>query len=169
MQLNSNTISILKKQYGGICMSSQYVVFKLNEERFAVEISQVLEIVKSQVVFKVPNAPEFIDGLINLRGKVYTLFNLRKKLNLPEYNSENTKILIVNVNSMLIGMTVDAVNEIIQLEDSAIEPAPQTLANQNKKYVSGVAKVGDKLILLLDLEALTESEESALISQKAAN
>lgn len=149
-------------------MSSQYVVFKLNEERFAVEISQVLEIVKSQVVFKVPSAPEFIDGLINLRGKVYTLFNLRKKLNLPQYNSEDTKILIVNVNSMFIGMTVDAVNEIIQLEDSAIEPAPQTLANHNKKYVSGVAKVGDKLILLLDLESLTESEESNFISQKAS-
>lgn len=150
-------------------MSSQYVVFKLNEERFAVEISQVLEIVKSQAVFKVPSAPDFIDGLINLRGKVYTLFNLRKKLNLPQYNSEDTKILIVNVNSMYIGMTVDAVNEIIQLEDSAIEPAPQTLANQNKKYVSGVAKVGDNLILLLDLESLTESEESAFIPQEAAN
>lgn len=149
-------------------MSSQYVVFKLNDERFAVEISKVLEIIKSQVVFKVPSAPEFIDGLINLRGKVYTLFNLRKKLNLPHFSSEDSKILIVNVNSMFIGMTVDAVDEIIQLDDDAIEATPQTLVNHDKKYISGIAKVSDKLILLLDLESLTQSE-SDFIPQKAAN
>ena len=149
-------------------MSSQYVVFKLNDERFAVEISKVLEIIRLQVVFNVPSAPEFIDGLINLRGKVYTLFNLRKKLNLPNFNSEDPKILIVNVNSMFIGMTVDAVDEIIQLEDDAIEATPQTLVNHDKKYISGIAKVGDKLILLLDLESLTQLE-SDFISQKTAN
>lgn len=151
-------------------MSSQYVVFKLNSERFAVEIERVLEIIHTQVVFKVPNAPEYIDGLINLRGKVYTLFNLRKKFELPsiDINSEGTKILIVNVNSTYIGMSVDAVDEIIQVEDKSIEATPQTLTNVAKNYVSGVAKVGDNLILLLNLEALVEAS-SDLLPQKAAN
>ncbi|OPZ90049.1 MAG: Chemotaxis protein CheW [Firmicutes bacterium ADurb.Bin419] len=140
-------------------MSQQYVIFKLNGESFGVEIARVLEIIRTQVVFKVPNAPEYIDGLINLRGKVYTLFNLRKKFNTPtsDINTEDSKILIVNVNSMYIGMTVDAVDEIIQLEDDAIEATPPTLTTFDHKYISGVAKAGDKLILLLDLESLTAS------------
>ncbi|WP_010251419.1 chemotaxis protein CheW [Acetivibrio cellulolyticus] len=147
-------------------MSQQYVIFKLNDEHFAVEIARVLEIILTQTVFKVPNAPEFIDGLINLRGKVYTLFNLRKKFNLPpsNINDEDSKVLIVNVNSMYIGMSVDSVDEIIQFEDDAIESTP---AHLDKKYISGVAKVNDKLILLLDLESLTESSNEC-IYQKAA-
>lgn len=140
-------------------MSQQYVIFKLNDENFGVEIARVLEIIRTQVVFKVPNAPEFVDGLINLRGKVYTLYNLRKKFNIPtsDINIEDSKILIVNVNSMHIGMTVDAVDEIIQLENDAIEATPPTLTTPDKKYISGVAKTGDKLIFLLDLESLTSS------------
>ncbi len=142
-------------------MSQQYVVFKLNGESFGVEIAHVLEIIRTQVVFKVPNAPEFIDGLINLRGKVYTLFNLRKKFRLPtsDINTEDSKILIVDVNSMYVGLAVDTVDEIIQLEDDAIETTPPTFTTLDQKYLSGVAKTGDKLILLLDLESLTASSK----------
>lgn len=140
-------------------MSSQYVVFKLNDERFAVEIERVLEIIHTQAVFKVPNAPEYIDGLINLRGKVYTLFNLRKKFDLPSINAnlEDSKVLIVNIGSTYIGMSVDAVDEIIQIENDSIEETPPTLANNTKSYIRAVAKVNNNLILLLHLESLIES------------
>ena len=141
-------------------MSSQYVVFKLNDERFAVEIERVLEIIHTQSVFKVPNSPPYIDGLINLRGKVYTLFNLRKKFDLPsiDANAENTKVLIVNINSTYIGISVDTVDEIIQIENSSIEEPPPTLANNAKNFINGVAKINDKLVLLLNLDTLIESQ-----------
>ena len=141
-------------------MSSQYVVFKLNDERFAVEIERVLEIIHTQSVFKVPNSPPYIDGLINLRGKVYTLFNLRKKFDLPsiDANAENTKVLIVNINSTYIGISVDTVDEIIQIENSSIEEPPPTLANNAKNVINGVAKINDKLVLLLNLDTLIESQ-----------
>lgn len=140
-------------------MSSQYVVFKLNNERFAVEIERVLEIIHTQAVFKVPNAPDYIDGLINLRGKVYTLFNLRKKFQLPSIDAtlEGSKVLIVNIGSTYIGMSVDAVDEIIQIENDSIEKTPPTLANNAKNYIRSVAKVNDNLVLLLNLESLIES------------
>lgn len=140
-------------------MSSQYVVFKLNDERFAVEIERVLEIIHTQSVFKVPNSPPYIDGLINLRGKVYSLFNLRKKFDLPsiDTNVQDSKVLIVNIGSTYIGMSVDAVDEIIQIENNAIEETPPTLANKAKSFIRAVAKVNDNLVLLLNLEALIES------------
>jgi len=140
-------------------MSSQYVVFKLDNERFAVEIEQVLEIIHTQTVFKVPNSPEYIDGLINLRGKVYTLFNLRKKFKLQsdDSNLEESKVLIVNIGSTYIGMAVDSVEEIIQIEDNAIEETPPTLANNAKKYIGAVARVNDNLIFLMNLESLIDS------------
>lgn len=147
-------------------MSSQYVVFKLNEERFAVEIERVLEIIHAQAVFKIPNSPPYIDGLINLRGKVYTLFNLRKKFNLPTIDEtlEGSKVLIVNVGSSYIGISVDTVDEILQIEDSAIEETPPTVDNNTKNYIRAVAKVDDKLILLLNLESLIESPSDLIPS-----
>ncbi|NLL05698.1 MAG: chemotaxis protein CheW [Clostridiaceae bacterium] len=147
-------------------MASQYVVFKLDDERFAVEIERVLEIIHTQSVFKVPNSPPYIDGLINLRGKVYTLFNLRKKFELPsnEANTKESKVLIVNIDSNYIGMSVDAVNEIIQIEDSSIEETPPTLASNAKNYIKGVAKVNENLVLLLNLEALIESSSDIITS-----
>lgn len=140
-------------------MSQQYVIFRLNGESFGVEIAHVLEIIRTQATFKVPNSPEFIDGLINLRGKVYTLYNLRKKFNFPtsDIDTEDSKILIVNINSMYIGLTVDSVDEIIQIEEDAVEATPATFNLLEQKYLSGVAKIGEKLILLLDLESLTLS------------
>ncbi len=147
-------------------MSSQYVVFKLNNDRFAVEIERVLEIIHTQSVFKVPNSPPYIDGLINLRGKVYTLFNLRKKFDLPsiDANIEDSKVLIVNINSTFIGMSVDAVDEIIQIENNLIEETPPTLSNNAKSYIRAVAKVNDNLVLLLNLEALIASPADIITS-----
>lgn len=147
-------------------MASQYVVFKLNNDRFAVEIDRVLEIIHAQTVFKVPNSPPYIDGLINLRGKVYTLFNLRKKFNLPttDTNLENSKILIVNLGSSYIGISVDTVDGILQIEDSSIEKTPDTVSDNTKNYIKSVAKVNDNLILLLDLESLVESSSDLIPS-----
>jgi purine-binding chemotaxis protein CheW len=149
-------------------MSSQYVVFKMNDERFAVEIERVLEIIHAQAVFKVPNSPPYIDGLINLRGKVYTLFNLRKKFNLPSIDGkpEGSSILIVNVGPCYIGMSVDSVDGIMQIENDSIEATPPTITGNTRNHVKAVAKVNDKLILLLDLDSLAESPSDLTVGVK---
>lgn len=140
--------------------SKQFVIFNVNNEDFGIEIGQVSSIEKPLEIFKVPNTPYFIEGLINLRGKVYTVFNLRKKFDLPFTGmDENTKIVIVNVNSTMAGFIVDEVKEILKIEDTDIEETPKSISGINREYLTGVAKVGEKIVLLLDLSKILSSED----------
>lgn len=140
--------------------SKQFVIFNVNNEDFGIEIGQVSSIEKPLEIFKVPNTPHFIEGLINLRGKVYTVFNLRKKFDLPFAGmDENTKIVIVNVNSTMAGFIVDEVKEILKIEDADIEETPKSISGINREYLTGVAKVGEKIVLLLDLSKILSSED----------
>ena len=130
----------------------QLVIFNLNNESFGLEITQVDQIVPPSEIFKVPNTPDFVEGLINLRGKVYTIFNLRKKFNLPAKElDESTKIIIVKQDSVSVGFIVDEVNEIITFEESDIENTPQAITGLDRKFLSGIAKKDSKLVLILDL------------------
>lgn len=145
---------------------SQLVIFNLNGEDFGVEITQVKEIIKPLEIFKVPDTPEFIEGLINLRGKVHTVFNLRKRFALPvrEFD-DNTKIIIVGVNSMLVGFIVDEVNEIVRIEEESIEATPEIITTLNKRYLSGVAKIGERIVLILDLANVLSFKEQEELSK----
>ena len=146
--------------------SRQFVIFNVNNEDFGIEISQVSSIEKPLEIYKVPNTPHFIEGLINLRGKVYTVFNLRKKFNLPFTGmDENSKIVIVNVNSTMAGFIVDEVKEILKVEDETIEETPSSLSGINRRYLTGIAKVGEKIILLLDLSKILTSEEELAVEK----
>jgi purine-binding chemotaxis protein CheW len=143
----------------------QLVILNLNEEDFGVEITQVDSIIKMQEIYKVPNTPPFIEGLINLRGKVYTVFCLRKKFGMPDKPFDgNTKIVIVNVNSIMVGFIVDEVKEILTFEEADVEPAPDFIKELDRKYLTGVAKKGDKIVLILDLKQVLSLDE-----QKQAN
>lgn len=149
-------------------MPQQFVIFNLNDEYFGVSIDHIIEIIRLQEVFKVPNTPPYIEGLINLRGKVFTLLNLRKKFEFPEkeLNKEDSKILIIETNSKSFGFIVDAVDEIVKIEDEEIQPPPESTTTLDKKYIKGSAKVQKQLILLLDLEMLvSECQEKALQNQ----
>jgi purine-binding chemotaxis protein CheW len=141
--------------------TQQLVKFNIADETFGIEITQIHQIIKPQEVFKVPNTPPFIEGLINLRGRVLTIFNLRRRFGLPDKeNDENTKILIINMNDLLLGFTVDSVTEIVRVNEEDIEDTPPSLKTFDKRFLSGVGKIGDKLILLLNLEkVLTPDEE----------
>src|SRR5690554_5744582 len=142
----------------------QFVKFSVGNDEFGVDIKQVIEIIKLQEVFKVPNTPPFIEGLINLRGKVLTIFNLRKRLGMADADfDENSKIIIVNYNDLLVGFTVDLVSEIVRVDEANIESTPPAITGFDKRFLSGVAKLGDKLILTLDLQKiLTPDDESEL-------
>lgn len=139
----------------------QMVIFNVDRESYGVDIGQVIEIIKPLDIVKVPNTPEFIEGLINLRGKVHAIFNLRKKFKLPAIEmDDNTKIIIVSVNGTNIGFIVDAVNEIVRVEESDIESTPSVVTGIHSKYISGVAKLADKMIIMLDLNIVLSAAET---------
>lgn len=139
----------------------QLVVFNIDGESFGVEITHVKEIIKMQEIFKIPNTPEFIEGLISLRGKVHTIFNLRKKFRLPAIEfDDNTNIILVNVKDALVGFIVDEVNEIVRFEDEDIEMTPDAISRFDRKYLNGIAKMGEKIVMILNLdEVLSYTQE----------
>ena len=138
----------------------QLIKFMVADLTFGIEITQIHQILKPQQIFKVPNTAPFIEGLLNLRGRVLTVFNLRKRFGLPEKeNDDNTKIIIVTLNDYLLGFIVDSVTEIVRIPDEDIEMTPPSLHGFDKKFLSGIGKVDDKVILLLDLAKVLTSEE----------
>ncbi len=142
----------------------QFVKFLVGDEMFGVDIKLVREINKLQDFFKVPNTPPFIEGLVNLRGKVLTVFNLRKRLGMDDKEfDENSKIIVVNYNELLVGFTVDMVTEIIKVPEENIEQTPPSIKGFDKKFLAGVAKLDDKLILMLDLTKVLSPDEETEI------
>lgn len=144
----------------------QLVVFSVNGEEFGVDVSQVNIIERRMDIFKVPNTPEFVEGLVNLRGKVYTVFNMRKRFGIPAKDfDDNTKIIMVNTGSAIVGLIVDGVNEIIKVEDQDMEAAPSVLEDMKRKFVNSIAKVDNRIIMLLNLETILALEEPAKASR----
>lgn len=138
----------------------QFVIFSIENEKFGVEIEKVNSIEKPLEIFKVPNTPDFFEGLINLRGKVYPIVNMRKRFHLP-YNgiSEDSKIIITNFDQMTAGFIVDEVSEIIRVDEEQIEETPSALKNEGRQYLNGIAKVSIGIILLIDPSKILSAEE----------
>jgi len=144
----------------------QLVVFNIDDEEFGIDINFVNSIEKPLEIFKIPNVPAFIEGLINLRGKVHTVINLRKRLNLPTREfDESTKIIIVNANSSIVGFIVDEVKKIIRVDDDTIEGAPPVISSLKEKFISGVAKIDGRVIIILDPSGIITIEENDLIQE----
>ncbi|MGI6049591.1 MAG: chemotaxis protein CheW [Acetivibrionales bacterium] len=143
----------------------QFIQFYVGDEVYVIGLTEIYQILKPQEIFKVPNTPPFIEGFLNLRGKVLTVFNLRERFNMPirEIDSD-TRILIINYKDMLLGFIVDSVTEIIRVPEEEIVDVPDMLDNVNRRYLANVAKVDEKLILILDLDKiLTPDEESQVV------
>src|SRR5258708_10005085 len=141
----------------------QLVTFHLDGEEFAVEILKVQEIIRTIEPTRVPNAPEFVEGVINLRGKVVPVIGLRKRFGLPACEkNENNRIVVVEVGGSVAGLAVDSVSEVLRIPEDTIEPAPR-LVKVDRDYVSGVGKMQDRLLILLDVDRiLTEAEKAAI-------
>lgn len=144
----------------------QLVVFSINNEEFGVDVSQVNIIERHMEIFKIPNTPEFVEGLVNLRGKVYTVFSMRKRFGLPAKDlDDNTKIIMVNTGVAVVGLIVDKVDEIIKVEDKDIENTPNVLGDVKRKFINNVAKVNDRIILLLNLETILAVDETIAVTK----
>lgn len=146
----------------------QLVVFKLDKEEYGVEIMQVQEISPYQKSTKVPNAPSFVDGIINLRGEVIPIVNLKRRFNIPETEvTEMTRLIVVNNGNRRTGFVVDDASEVLTIPEEDIEDAPPMITGADRRYIKGVGKIGDRILIVLDLHKLfTEDEEGQLESMK---
>ena len=129
----------------------QLVVFDLASEYYGVDISDVREIMRMQAITRVPGAYNFVEGVINLRGKVVPVVDLRKRLglNVSEHTKES-RIVVIDIDSGEIGVIVDAVTEVLRVPKASIEPTSSVISQANSDYMWGIAKLSDKLIILID-------------------
>ncbi len=144
----------------------QLVSFEVGEEEYAVPILSVQEINRMMQITRVPQSPPFVEGVINLRGKIIPVIDLRKRFGLTELeNSDDVRIIVVEVDSRVLGFTVDRVNEVLRINSSIVEPPPSMVCGLDTDYVQGVGKLDDRLLILLHLEKLFSDAEIEAIDQ----
>lgn len=133
----------------------QLVSFRLGQEDFGIDILKVQEINRMVEITKVPQAPHYCEGVINLRGKVIPVINLRKKFDLEAQEwDKNTRILVCDVSGSVIGMIVDSVDEVLKVPDSTIEPTPSVVGSVSSDYINGIAKLDERLLIFLDVSKI---------------
>ncbi|THB65580.1 MAG: chemotaxis protein CheW [Desulfovibrio sp.] len=142
----------------------QLVTFSIDDEEFGVDILKVQEIIRTMEITKVPRAPEFVEGVINLRGKVIPIIDLRKRFGLVSRDHDkHTRIIVIEINAMIVGFVVDSVSEVLRIPASTVEPPPPVVAGLESEYISGVGKLEDRLLILLDLDSLLSGEEQNIL------
>jgi len=152
----------------GVSEERQLVVFDLNEEAYGVDISAVREIIRMQEITRVPRAPEFIEGVINLRGKVIPVIDLRSRFSMPgTERTDEHRIVVVDVVGQDIGMVVDAVTEVSLIPSSSIEPPSTVITTNDSEYLTGIVKTDEKLIILLDIAKVISDNEQAQLTDAA--
>lgn len=147
----------------------QLVVFELANEVYGVDISRVQEIIRMTTITRLPRAPEFVEGVINLRGKVIPVVDLKKRFGLQESDrTKASRIVVVDVGDHTIGMVVDAVSEVLRVPTSAVEPPSPVVTTIESDYIRGIAKLEGRLIILLDLDKVLSWEEKRKLREVAA-
>jgi purine-binding chemotaxis protein CheW len=143
-------------------MENQLVVFNLANEDYGVDIATVDGIVKMQQVTPVPHAPSFVEGITNLRGEVLPVIDLRKRFGLPVgETTKDTRIVNVDIDGTKVGMVVDAVSEVLRVAEEDIEPPSPIVTTLDSAFITGIAKVDKRLIILLDLIKVLSTKEQA--------
>lgn len=140
----------------------QVVSFHLGSEEYGVDISQVQEIIRMVEITHVPRAPRFMEGVINLRGQLIPIIDLRTRFGMSRTDhTKSTRIVVTEIGSKKVGIIVDSVSEVINIPMEQVEDAPDMIAGVGTEYIQGVGKVGDRLIILLDLTMVITGEEKA--------
>src|SRR5271166_6970039 len=140
----------------------QLVGFRLDNEDYAIAITKIQEIILMKPITRIPQVPDFIEGLINLRGSVIPIVNLRKRFGLPSrLVDDETRTIVVNVQDKTVGCIVDAVTQVMRINRDQIQPPPLSVLAVSHQYIAGLAKLEDRLMIILDIEKLFEAEELA--------
>ena len=144
----------------------QLVTFSIAQEEYGVDILKVQEIIRTMDITKVPRAPDFVDGVINLRGKVIPIIDLRTRfgLDVREHDS-HTRIIVIEVNTIIVGFVVDSVSEVLRIQSNTIEATPAVVDSEGSDYIKGVGKLEDKLLILLDLDKLLSMDDLSMLAQ----
>lgn len=142
----------------------QLVVFKLGAEEFGVDISQVREIIKTVDITRMPDTPEFVEGVINLRGAITLVMDLRKKLGITSEDfDKDARIVIIELESNIIGMMVDSVAEVLRISSKDIDTETMNASQIGAEYIRGVGKLEDRILILLDLRRVLTGQEVAQV------
>ena len=144
----------------------QLVSFNLDEEEYGVDVLKVREIIRMPIVTRVPNTPHYVEGVINLRGKVVPIICMRKKFGLTESeNDKQTRIMVMDMDGELMGFIVDAVSEVIRISGSEIQPSPAVVAGGiDQECIAGVINQAERLLVLLNLEKMFSRDEKNLFT-----
>lgn len=146
-------------------MEQQLVVFELANEHYGVEISTVESIIKMQEITRIPHSPSFVEGITNLRGLVLPVIDLRKRFGLEAQEiSRDSRIMVVALGTMKVGMIVDAVSEVLRVPSELIEPAPSMTTSSRANFITGIAKLNDLLVILLDMSKILTTDEQIELS-----
>ncbi|MFN2449705.1 MAG: chemotaxis protein CheW [Candidatus Baltobacteraceae bacterium] len=142
----------------------QVVSFALGSEEYGVDISQVQEIIRMVEITHVPRAPHFMEGVINLRGQLIPIIDLRTRFGMPRTGkTKSTRIVVTEIGSKRVGIVVDGVSEVLNIPLEQVEKAPDMIAGVGTEYIQGVGKVADRLIILLDLTMVMSGDEKAAL------
>ena len=144
----------------------QLVIFQLGGEEFGVDIMQVQEILRMPEATRIPQSPEYVKGVINLRGKIIVVINLDTRFGMQTKEiDDDSRIIVAEVGENIMGMIVDSVSEVMRLPTSSIESAPEIVASKiGAEYIKGVGKLEDRLLILLDLERVLNENEIEQVS-----
>lgn len=150
-------------------MGREFLTFTLGDEEYGIDILTVQEIRGCDAVTKIPNTPEFIKGVINLRGAIVPVVDMRIKFNLGKAENNAFRVVIVlNVCRRVIGMLVDGVSDVIALNQEQMRPAPEFGAALDTQFITGLGTLDGRMIILVDIERLMSARDMALIEQAAA-
>lgn len=140
----------------------QVVSFRLGSEEYGVDISQVQEIIRMVEITHVPRAPHFMEGVINLRGQLIPIIDLRTRFSMSRAeHTKSTRIVVTEIGSKKVGIVVDSVSEVLNIPMEQVEDAPDMIAGVGTEYIQGVGKIANRLIILLDLTMVMSGDEKA--------
>jgi purine-binding chemotaxis protein CheW len=141
-------------------MEKQLVIFELAEEDFGIDIAAVEGIVKMQAITPIPHAPDYVEGVTTLRGAVLPVIDLKKRFGIKAgEHTRETRIVVVFMGELKVGMIVDAVSEVLTIEDTIIEPTPPMISTVATEFIIGIAKIDTRLVVLLDLAKVLTPQE----------
>lgn len=155
-----------------ITQSGQYITFKLGAELFAINVTQVREVLDLSLVTKVPTAPEYMRGVVNVRGTAIPVVDLRLKFGLPRVaDTVNTRIIVLELQvdgeSAILGGLADSVHEVIELEPAQITPPPTLATRWRSEFIQGMGRRGDEFIIILDINAVFSTDELLAVENTA--
>ena len=146
----------------------QIVICELADEHYGLDIAKVFEIIRHQPITPVPRSPHFVKGVINLRGRIIPVVDLRERFGMPpDEPTKETRIVVAESSNTRVGLVVDSVSEVLLLATDTVELTPEVAAGADAEYIRGIAKLGERLVLLLELDGLFRIEERTQLAGAA--